>query len=60
MKTLEAVLPPRELPKLTGEEEEANLVAVDPAMLAAEDGHGHAMDEDDERGGPQRVQCQNM
>lgn len=33
---------------------------VDAAMLAAEDGHGHGMDEDDERGGPQRVQCQNM
>lgn len=62
VKTLEAVLPARELPKLTGEEEEANLVAVDPAMLAAEDGHGHGhgMDDDDERGGPQRVQCQNM
>ena len=58
IKALEAVLPARDMPTLTGEEEEVQLVPIAASQIAAEDGH-NAMDEDDD-GRPQRVQCQNM
>ena len=59
IKALEAVLPPKTVPRLTGEEEEVSLVPIDPSQITQSD--GSAMDDDDEDGrGPQRVQCQNM
>jgi hypothetical protein len=60
VKALEAELPPRPMPRLTGEEEEVSLSVVDPREFGqTEDGHMQEDDEDGGRGG-QRVQCQNM
>ncbi|EKU23119.1 DnaJ subfamily A member 2-like protein, partial [Nannochloropsis gaditana CCMP526] len=58
LKALEAVLPSRVVPKVTGEEEEVDLVPVDANQIGAGD-DGSAMDEDEDGRG-QRVQCQNM
>ena len=59
LKALEAVLPPRDMPRLTGEEEEVEMVPVEANQIGAggEDGSGM---EEDEDGRPQRMQCQNM
>jgi len=59
-------LPPSddEVPTLTGEEEECNMETVDISQLGQGDGANQNLhggdDSDDEEGGAQRVQCQNM
>lgn len=59
VKTLEAVLPPRPMPRLTGEEEEVTLTNIDPSQVGSSE-DGHAMDDEEGEGGARRVQCQNM
>lgn len=59
LKALEAVLPPRDMPKLTGEEEEVEMIPVEASQIGAGRDDGTGMEEDDD-GRPQRVQCQNM
>ncbi|CAM9366651.1 unnamed protein product [Phaeothamnion confervicola] len=56
---LEAVLPPRPPVVVTGEEEECTMDDVDVREFGQNDSHGEGHDDDDE-GGQQRVQCQNM
>ncbi|KAG5191923.1 heat shock protein 40 [Tribonema minus] len=59
-----SVLPQPTAPALTGEEEECTLEDIDPAQFGQNDAvnAGGAYDSDEEggRGGPGRVQCQNM
>lgn len=59
---LESVLPPRPTPLLSGDEEECTLDDVDLREFGQNDSHAHDSnyDDDEEGGGQQRVQCQNM
>jgi DnaJ family protein A protein 2 len=58
---IKSVLPKAPVPMLTGEEEECSMTDVDLAQFGQGDGsrrHDSQLDEDeDERGGAQRVQC---
>jgi hypothetical protein len=55
---LEAVLPAKPSVALTGEEEDVTLAPFDPHEFTSED--GHSMDDDEDGGRPQRVQCAGM
>jgi DnaJ family protein A protein 2 len=59
--SIRSVLPAVPKTALTGEEEECHMIDVDLSQLGQGEGHGHEQDDDDDqRGGQQRVQCNNM
>lgn len=57
---IRAALPAAPKVVLSGEEEECHMVDVDISHFGQNDGRGHDDEEEDERGGAQRVQCNNM
>ena len=58
--SIRAALPAAPKVVLSGEEEECHMVDVDISHFGQGEGRGHEEEEDDERGGAQRVQCNNM
>lgn len=57
---IRTVLPAVTKPMLTGEEEECNMVDVDISQIGQADSRNNDDEEDEGRGGQQRVQCNNM
>ena len=58
--SIRAALPAVPKVVLSGEEEECHMVDVDISHFGQNDSKGHDEEEDEERGGAQRVQCNNM
>ena len=58
--SVRAALPAAPKVVLSGEEEECHMVDVDISHFGQGEGRGHEEEEEDERGGAQRVQCNNM